>query len=582
MRPSLLRLLLAVSIALLLSTPARAADIVGTWDLPAGSVAKQSWTISSAGGGGLSGEGSGGPHTWPITGTISGNEVRIVTSYRETSYTAYFIGTISPDGNTLTGTWDTGSFVNAQTGDPWTATRRGSSGNPGTGTTPDPTAGRATATQIRCDRGPNPGDNSVCTATVGDADSSPTPTSPSGTVTFTAMDGGKFNSGNTCTLTPTSGSPSVSFCTAVYSPPAKPVFPNVVAAYGGSTTHKPSAGSTQFLKANISGLTPDLPLTLDSCNASVAKAPIRKAKASINNSYESRDKAGLTTWGEWAGNCVYNGANMVGQVGTAIVGGGGSVVVGVALPVGGVAGGMSTGGPGGAVGLGIAGAGLGYAVASNGLRMTSDVIRATEKARQDPPDPKFKTIAPLAKVKKVKVSTGKGGVSTKAAAKLSGLLTLQLEVAARSRQFGATVDKLGGARKAGDKTYTGKQARASITQALQLAKKIDKLIAARKAGIKLIPKSKAATQKLNAKTLAKARKAVAGASGAKRLKQLGFDAAGIAFVRQSVAASPATADKASVLDVARDAQQDSMLKNTAALLRYWTIETQVAADAASR
>ena len=562
---------------------AAAADITGTWDLPSGSVAKQVWTFT-AGSGTLAGEGGGGPYTWPMAGTISGDQVQIVTAYRETSYTAYFVGTVSSDGSQMTGKWALGSYAAAQaSSNTWVANRRGGAVSPTPTPTPTPGDKRASGMQVRCDRGPNPGDTSVCTATVGDATSSGTPTAPTGTVTFTARDGGSFLSGNTCALVTTSTSPSVSSCSAIYTPPVKPVFPDVLVEYGGDATHEAASASTQFLSAGIAGLADNTPATADSCGASVGKSPVKKkkAKAAINNSYESRDKAGLTTWGEWAGNCVYNVANVVGQVGTGIVGGGGSVVVGVALPVGGVAGGLSTAGPGGAFGLGVAGAAAGYAIASTGLRTTGEIIQATERARQDPPDPKFKTLAARAKYKKAKVLTGKGLGKT-SAKKLATLLDLQSDVAVRSRQFASTVDKLGGARQAADNAWRGKQARAGIAQALDLAAKLDALVAARKSTVKLVPKSKVTTQKLSAAAIAKARTAIAGAKGSAYLKKLGFNAEGIAFVRRSVAGTQQAGTKLSILDALKDPSYDQMLSSAATLLRYWTIETSVAADAALR
>jgi hypothetical protein len=57
---------------------------------------------------------------------------------------------------------------------------------------------RPTATQVICNRGPNPGDPSVCTATVGDAAAPPRP-NPTGSVVFTSTNG-SFPMGDRCTL----------------------------------------------------------------------------------------------------------------------------------------------------------------------------------------------------------------------------------------------------------------------------------------------------------------------------------------------------------------------------------------------
>ena len=92
--------------ALALSAPAaHAADITGTWDMASPDIADQTWTFTT-GTGTLAGYGAGGPYTWPMEGTISGNAVQVKTTYNELpSYTAYLVGTVSADGTTMSGTW---------------------------------------------------------------------------------------------------------------------------------------------------------------------------------------------------------------------------------------------------------------------------------------------------------------------------------------------------------------------------------------------------------------------------------------------------------------------------------------------
>jgi hypothetical protein len=56
-----------------------------------------------------------------ISGTVSGLDVKIVTTYSGSAYVATFTGKLAADGGTMSGTWSAGE----QTGT-WTATRLGS------------------------------------------------------------------------------------------------------------------------------------------------------------------------------------------------------------------------------------------------------------------------------------------------------------------------------------------------------------------------------------------------------------------------------------------------------------------------
>jgi hypothetical protein len=83
----------------------------------------------------------------------------------------------------------------------------------------------------------------TCVATVGDG--APTPTTPTGTVTFTTTSGG-FASGSRCSLQASSTSPAVSSCVLVYQT-ANSGLPSITATYGGDAQHAGSAGHTQYL-----------------------------------------------------------------------------------------------------------------------------------------------------------------------------------------------------------------------------------------------------------------------------------------------------------------------------------------------
>jgi hypothetical protein len=123
--------LLTIVVALAVFAPAASAlastpyDWRGTWQATSG-IPSQTWTISTLdqASGTLSGEGTGGGYTWPITGTASGGSVQMHFPYRETSYTAEVTGTISADCKTITGTYDdngdgqpNGSFTVTRTGE---------------------------------------------------------------------------------------------------------------------------------------------------------------------------------------------------------------------------------------------------------------------------------------------------------------------------------------------------------------------------------------------------------------------------------------------------------------------------------
>jgi hypothetical protein len=110
----------ALALLFLLALPAGAlaADITGTWELPGEGgtecgVVKQTWTIT-AGTGAIAGHGEGGAYKWPMEGQVSGSNVEIKTPYEGGGYVAYFVGEVSADGNTMSGTWSPVSYAEAK------------------------------------------------------------------------------------------------------------------------------------------------------------------------------------------------------------------------------------------------------------------------------------------------------------------------------------------------------------------------------------------------------------------------------------------------------------------------------------
>jgi hypothetical protein len=94
-------------------------------------------------------------------------------------------------------------------------------------------------------------------ASVGDGGTTGTPTMPTGSVTFTTTSGG-FSSGASCSLAPTSGSPSVGNCTLVYET-VNSSLPAITATYGGDAQHAGSVGHTQFLGLGPEEVTAEAP-----------------------------------------------------------------------------------------------------------------------------------------------------------------------------------------------------------------------------------------------------------------------------------------------------------------------------------
>jgi hypothetical protein len=111
-------------------------------------------------------------------------------------------------------------------------------------TPPPPPPPHGTATQVSCNLVIATATD-TCTATV--ADTTTSPTNPTGTVTFTSASGGTFVAGSSCTLTATPLSPNTSSCSVQFEPPSgKPLEPVITASYAGDATHAASAGTTSY------------------------------------------------------------------------------------------------------------------------------------------------------------------------------------------------------------------------------------------------------------------------------------------------------------------------------------------------
>lgn len=336
-----------------------------------------------------------------------------------------------------------------------------------------------TGVQVMCNRGPNPGDQSVCTATVGDASTTETPTSPSGQVTFTAVNGGGFPLGNTCSLKPTNGSPSVSSCQVRYTPKLGSwEFPNIVVEYSGSDKHLPSRGGTSLIQGPVFGsdgkpiLGDGEPLSMDACarNAdALTGSGAKPARAAIARRYPGGTfpayMQGKATAGDVLYVCVANPLSYVGY-GLGAVVKVASVVTGPAVTGVMITKAVALPDPTSyAVGAAAVPAG---AATSAATYMAGDALMTVSaKELEDPPDPKFKQTVKPKRVKAVRFVT-KRRKDRKRAALLGRYLTRQLKVAALGNALAATIDKAGGAERAGNKTYQGRQMRLAVRYSKQL------------------------------------------------------------------------------------------------------------------
>jgi hypothetical protein len=112
----------------------QAIDLTGTWSCcGAGGAASQTFSITDSGGS-LSGSASDGEGVFAsISGSVSGDSVRIVTTYTGSSYVATFVGSVNGTDTEMGGNW---SSTAGQSGT-WGASREGSP--PGGSTTTDDT-----------------------------------------------------------------------------------------------------------------------------------------------------------------------------------------------------------------------------------------------------------------------------------------------------------------------------------------------------------------------------------------------------------------------------------------------------------
>lgn len=225
------------------------ANISGTWTCcGSGGAGAQQWSITESGSGSLSGSGldETGAVFGSISGSVSGNNVTIVTTYNsfDSGYVATFTGTLFSCGTAMSGSWES----NADQSGTWTATLASGATTTTTTTTTATTttpSRRPSATRVFCTYTLADATD-VCIAVVGDA--SGQAGLPTGTVVFTSAPGSTFSAGGSCTLQQQPGDVGVTSCSVSYYGSNTQSL-QVTAAYPGDSTFQPSSGSTQYLVA---------------------------------------------------------------------------------------------------------------------------------------------------------------------------------------------------------------------------------------------------------------------------------------------------------------------------------------------
>jgi len=376
---------------------------------------------------------------------------------------------------------------------------------------------RPTGASVACNRGPMPTDPSICTATIGDAGPPPR-VSPAGKVNWRVTGKGSLSS-KTCTLKPSVYGIGISFCEVTYRPGIGNTTPGgtqipVVAEYEGSSVHLPTSREHRLVDARIIDPgTGELGPSDDECNAT-ADGLAKPARASLNRGYDDPKKYGKdegsfaagwrrTKWCFFSlGNITVNGGmatvKVAGGVGATVAVTGG---VGVAtIPEGGI---------GGVAVTASVGATMVKYVAKESIESAGDSLGALVKSQEDPPDPRFKALVKVKRIRTAKI-VGKGSARARRNATLIGAwLKSSARVQALSGALGATIDKAGGARKAGNTAWEGRQMRQAIKLSRSLADEFDRMRPLGQRMSALMAKTGAARAKPPAKRLNAVRRQIA-------------------------------------------------------------------------
>jgi len=443
-----------------------------------------------------------------------------------------------------------------------------------------------TGTRVSCNRGPNPTDDFQCTAEVGDA-APELPTNPTGTVTFSSTRG-TFRYAKQCVLRPSTGSGSVSACAITWIPPAGGLEagnqPDVVADYPGDAGHAPSTGTTQP-KIAI-GFTVPFPPTAATCSTAAndaekiakrraagvgARAAGRRAHAALNTFTKPQAEK---EWGAWV---YYNAATCKNAVGTLF--GYAFKAGGVVLPIGANIAVALDPEPVSKGGLYV---GTNLVVLPTGGVMVwagGQMVEGADKSQKDPPDRRYKVYAGVRHTPRVRVRSG-NGISRPGASALGAYLTAQLRAGALGKAVGATVDKAGGAQKARNRTWQGRQIRRALRYARALvsaASALPKLRAAAARALRSSPQfSRAPSRRAVLRSQARLRRSGFTRGAVALLRRLGLDSADIRSLRRRGGKVKLGGDLRPIAMLS-DPRIDDGYRATAAYFRLWASSPQTIA-----
>ncbi len=212
------------------------------------------------------------------------------------------------------------------------------------------------------------------------------------------------------------------------------------------------------------------PVSLANCGKNAdtltGKGP-KAARAAINQRFPGGTLMDpRATWGDVLSVCVAKPAGYAQLIGGGVVQAA-SVVTGPAVTVGMISVAVGLPNPVTSYGLGAASVPAGAAVSYGTYKAGEGLMEAGTKQLNDPPDPKFKQTVKPKSVKAVTFVT-KRRKDRKQAALLARYVTGQLKIAALGNAIGATLDKAGGAKAAGNTAFQGSQTRLAVKYSKQM------------------------------------------------------------------------------------------------------------------
>ncbi len=208
-----------------------------------------------------------------------------------------------------------------------------------------------------------------------------------------------------------------------------------------------------------------------------------------------------------------------------------------------------------------------------------NIVETSDKAQKDPPDRRFRVYA---KVKRTPRVTIRSGAASRAAARRrsAGCCTAQLAAAATGKALGATIDKAGGALKAKNRTWQGRQVRLARRYATTFARQLGALPGLRAKAARAVGRApqfaRAPSRRAVLKAQARVRRDGLPRRLVTRLKRLGFDAADLRNLRRAAGKAKLDGDL-TPLRLLTEPKVDDGYRASASYFRIWLNSPQVIA-----